>query len=391
MEVFTEQPYNWQRDRVRIIFILSYPSDYSSEADPLVFVPCYTNGDPLAGGNSGTADAFVDFNYFSSGYGSNSGRPGATGPPHGVLAQSKQTGATYGVAFSKQAQKIFTSAFLKRHVGLGPLGGGGIYILDPNAPFDPNADLSFMDFDALGIPTSDEINPYTDAKIAYNVVQFSPVIGSNSDRGLLPDKTLPNSDPAAYCQTGKVSFGDLEISEDGRFLYVVNLYDRKLYQIDLVDPFNPQAPTIATAPTRIKSFDIPDPCTTMASGEFRPFGLSVKRGKVYVGIVCSGETMFGATVGTVDDLTGTIWTFDVSSETFDASPILQFPFNYPRAKSWNPWISNWLSGGFNEDGAPLISDIEFDASGNMIIGVRDRRGDQFGYQNNDLEGNCCYK
>ncbi|MEZ5056993.1 MAG: SdrD B-like domain-containing protein [Saprospiraceae bacterium] len=371
-------------------FILSYPSDFSSEADPKVFVPCYTNGDPLAGGNSGTADAFVDFNYFSSGYGSNSGRPGASGPPHGVLAQNKQIGATYGVAFSKQAQKIFTSAFMKRHIGMGPLGGGGIYILDPNAPFDPNADLSFMDFDALGIATSDEANPYSNAKIGFNVVQFSPVIGSNTDRGLIADKTQPNTDPAAYSQVGKVSFGDLEISEDGRYLYLVNLYDRKLYQIDLVDPFNPQAPTPANAATRIKGFDIPDPCTTMASGEFRPFGLSVKRGKVYVGIVCSGESMLGATVGTVDDVTGTVWTFDVASESFDMSPILQFPFNYPRAKSWNPWTSSWLAGGFNEAGAPLISDIEFDASGNMIIGIRDRRGDQFGYQNNDLEGNCCY-
>ncbi|MCB0664079.1 MAG: hypothetical protein KDC24_15135, partial [Saprospiraceae bacterium] len=301
-------------------FVLSYPSDFSSEADPKVFVPCYTNGDPLAGGNAGTADAFVDFNYFSSGYGSNSGRPGASAPPHGVLAQTKQIGATYGVAFSKQAQKIFTSAFLKRHIGMGPLGGGGIYILDPNAPLDPNADLSFMDFDALGIATSDEVNPYSDAKIGYNVVQFSPVIGTNTDRGLNGDKTQPNSDPAAYSQAGKVSFGDLEISEDGRYLYVINLYDRKLYQIDLVDPFNPQAPTIANAPSRIKGFDIPDPCSTMASGEYRPFGLSVKRGKVYVGIVCTGESMLGATVGTVNDVTGSIWTFDVASESFDMSP-----------------------------------------------------------------------
>jgi|GEM_PF-478584 len=368
-------------------FIINYPADFAIDENPPVYVPCYVNGDNLAGGTAGPSDAFVSFQYRDNGYGANSGRPGASGPPHDVLAYASQIGSAYGVAYSRQAQKFFTSAFLKRHSGLGPLGGGGIYIIDPSN-VDLVGSLAFMDLDALGFPTSDEVNPYTDAKIAYNVVEFSPVIGSNADRNLPANKTDPNADPAAYGQVGKLSLGDLDISEDGRYLWVVNLYDRKLYSIDLGDPFNPQAPTLADAANRIKSYDIPDPCSTPASGEFRPFGLKIKRGKVFVGIVCSAEDATGNIVGTRNDMTGTVFAFDIATETFSATPELSFDFDY--RSNWNPWRSSWLGGGFNEQGAPMITDIEFDAEGNMLLGIRDRRGDQFGYQNADIEGNCCY-
>ena len=191
-------------------------------------------------------------------------------PPHGVLTKAKQIGTTYGVAYSRQADLIFNSAFLKRHSGMGPLGGGGIYVIDPNN-IDLNADLSFMDFDELGIPTSDEGGTYTEPT-ANNQEFFSPVIGTNAQRDLPADKADPNNDPAAYSQAGKLSFGDMEISEDGRYLWIVNLYDRKLYSIDLLDPFNPTAPTLADVGTRVKGFPIPDPCTTTENGEYRPFG-----------------------------------------------------------------------------------------------------------------------
>ena len=44
-------------------FIVVYPVDFALDEDPKVFVPCYTNGDPLLGGDAGEADALVSFNY----------------------------------------------------------------------------------------------------------------------------------------------------------------------------------------------------------------------------------------------------------------------------------------------------------------------------------------
>ncbi len=78
----------------------------------------------------------------------------------------------------------------------------------------------------------------------------------------MADKWAPNHDSAAYSQVGKLSLGDLEISDDGRYLYSVNLYDKKLYEIDLTNPKEPIAPVVSNAKKKIRSFNIPNPCIT---------------------------------------------------------------------------------------------------------------------------------
>ena len=44
--------------------------------------------------------------------------------------------------------------------------------------------VGFLDLDELGFPTSDENSNYTNALVNNNKVIFSPVIGTNSERGL---------------------------------------------------------------------------------------------------------------------------------------------------------------------------------------------------------------
>lgn len=53
---------------------------------------------------------------------------------------------------------------MKRHVGLGPLGAGGIYMIDPATL----AVTLFMNLDALGIATSDTANSYLGSPAASN-------------------------------------------------------------------------------------------------------------------------------------------------------------------------------------------------------------------------------
>lgn len=380
-------------------FVISYPYDFSTEADPYSFVPIMGNGDPLdPNGTAGPMPSIVRFNYLNSGYASNSGRGNNSGHPYVTCATHEQTGTCWGMAYSRQSKKIWTSAYLRRHSGLGPLGSGGIYWFDSEGPYDLNANLKFINMDELGYATSDQVNPYTTAFVGGTCsgngeVFFSPVIGSNSDRGLPIDKEDPSADPAAWAQVGRLALGDIDISEDGRYLYVVNLYDRKLYEIDLVDPFNPQAPTIANAASRIKSWVIPNPCAgNPQSGEYRPFGLKYSRNRVMVGIVCSGQNADGSSAGgDSQDLLGTIYEFNTSTDTWNGSPNVQFDFSYRDATSqpWKRWQRQWWFQGFDRDACPLITDIELDAEGNIIMGVNDLHGSQIGHVNANLCGSCC--
>jgi hypothetical protein len=364
-------------------FAISYPYDFSTEENPFVFTTVLANGDPLAGGSAGEIPAVAKFHFLDSGQAANSGRSGNNGPAWVEELKMKQVGTLYGLAYSRQAKKLFASALIKRHAGLGPLGSGGIYIIDP----DPtkNSNVKFLNLDAIGIATSDTQNPYTNAVSGPNSVVYSPVVGSNSDRGLPADKGQPSHDSAAYGQVGQLGLGDIDISEDGRYLFVVNLYDRKLYRIDLTDPQNPVAPTAANKAAKVKSFDIPNSCTYSAkAGEYRPFGLKIRRGEAYVGIVCSGQNAAGATVASsTADMKGSIYSFNLDSNSWSNSALIEWSFDYRdndgSGKPWHPWSNNFHSEW--EYGIPLIGDIEFDNGGNMLIGLIDLHAYQLGYKN----------
>ncbi|HHH55237.1 MAG TPA: hypothetical protein ENK91_16360, partial [Bacteroidetes bacterium] len=189
-------------------FGIVYPPDFATEDNPRVFLPRFTSGNGLLPGSTANTPAMVSFHYKDKGVAPNSGRGTGTDDnvPFDTVALYSQLGTVHGVAYSRQAKKVFTAAFLKRHAGLGPLGGGGIYWLDPEPPYDLNANLNFMDLDDLGIATSDETSPYTDNPPGSSAltVTFSPVIGTNVERGLSPDRTQPSHDRAAYTQIGKL-------------------------------------------------------------------------------------------------------------------------------------------------------------------------------------------
>ncbi|MBL7832152.1 MAG: hypothetical protein JNK41_14080 [Saprospiraceae bacterium] len=374
-------------------YIINYPSDFSTDANPSTFLNVYGNGDPLDGsGNVKDLPGVVKFKYKNSGHATNSGRGSTDGEAWDMVAKQSQVGATWGMAFSRQAKKIWVAATVRRHSGMGPLGTGGIYWMNADGPYDLNANLKFVDFDAdFGIATSDEVNPYTKALTGNcsNEVFFSPVLGTNDDRLLPGDKTQASADPAAWDQVGKLAFGDIDISEDGRYLYVVNLYDRKLYEIDLQDPFNPKIPTAA----QIKSYVIPSPCggDGTPTGQHRPFGLKVKRGKIYVGVVCSSQNLDGTpTQVNGNSMTGNIMELDQVSGIFNPTPIVTWNFSYRNSdKPWLPWRRKWWVDGYEVNGSPMISDIEFDAEGNFLIGITDRHASQAGHVNADLCGTCC--
>ncbi|MFY7937486.1 MAG: SdrD B-like domain-containing protein, partial [Flavobacterium sp.] len=122
-------------------FSLHNPNDYNKgAANTEVFIPAYVSGDPLVPGAAQNGTWFMNYPY------NNTGERSATAATRTL--NGAVIGSVWGVAYSKQANKVFTSAFLKRHTGLGALGTGGIYMLTPTATsFNVN---QFYNLDANG-------------------------------------------------------------------------------------------------------------------------------------------------------------------------------------------------------------------------------------------------
>ena len=365
-------------------FALQNPVDYNTGSPGVnVYIPCYVNGDPLpASSASGASAWFVGYPYTNSG--------GSTLKPSQMLDGSI-IGATWGVAYSKQANKIFASALLKRHVGLGTLGSGGIYMLTPTAT--SFTATSFYNLDANGHrtradPTAPAYGQGTSYSIASNSIitylgSNDPltgkpsglgVIGTNTERGLATNPVTPNYDPAAFDQVGKVGLGDIEISDDGKYLFVMNLYSRKVFRLELNNANNP------TAVISVTSYNIP--VTACTNGEYRPFGLKFFRNKLYVGVVCSGENG-----GTIADLKASVYelTNPTASATFNTNALINVPLDYARpwGDDWEVWTNNSDVAGLSDQNhpTPLLSGIEFTDRGDMVMTFTDRSGHQWGHNN----------
>ncbi|WP_375446149.1 SdrD B-like domain-containing protein [uncultured Fibrella sp.] len=345
---------------------VSNPNDYC-QSMPMVVIPCFTYGDPLPNGSaSGLVDALVAFPY------------GTSGPKDmtkiTMLAQAKEIGTVWGVSYDKYRKKTYSSATLKRHAGLGPLGLGGIYVTDMATA----ATTPLVNVTALGI----NVGSSTAADPWFGV--------TNASRGLGTDPTVGNTDPRSFSLIGKIGIGDLEISEDGNSLYFVNMYDKKLYVLAL----NGGTPTLSG------SYAIPDP--GCAGGNFRPFALKVYRGSVYVGSVCDGLT-------TQDKSEMRAYVHQFTGGTFASAPAFDFPLTYPKGYAvnlrpnivgWYPWTDDFTklpttsqaNGSFRTIyPQPIFTDIEFDIDGSMVLGFGDRTGFQTGYRNlSPLGGTALY-
>jgi SdrD B-like domain len=372
---------------------------YVANTNPTMFVPCYVNGADVQGTSVGNMDVFVSFAYNSSGVPMMSGGS-APNPTH--LTSMYQTGSCWGVAYSKQAKRVFLSAFMKRHVGMGPNGPGAIYMIDPANPPGAGVIPSFVRLDVdLGFPVQ-----ATGSYVATHP-GFNGVIGSNTDRALPTGLGDPSRDKSAFDQIGKVSLGDLDISDDGRYLFTINLWDRKVYRLDLQNPNSPVVPTTAQTKAYNAAPWLTTSCTN--NGVARPFALKFYRGKLYVGVVCTGENGIASPLGQRDanDLRAFVYEMDPAG-TGAASIVLEFPLNYNKEgmasgdkttrSGWYRWTDTWaniLSYNFAFDcdndpfggGAlpghpqPMLVDIEFDVDGSMILSFADRTSHQTGAVN----------
>lgn len=277
-----------------------------------------------------------------------------------------ETGSIWGLAFDRQRQLLFSSAIAKRHSALGKLGCGGIYVTNPST----GETKTFISLDSLGYST-----------------------GQNTlRRDLTDDWAKPSHDSLMFSQVGKIGLGGLDISDDGRFLYVMNLYDRHLYRIKLPTSVMTGNQLLrGETPGEVKQNDItrfPIPVISQKGGETRPFAVKYYNGMIYVGLVLDAQISQKA-----EDLQGYVLAMDADETDAQHSRFIEiahFPLNYQRGKigygvkGWFPWTDNYLKtlvpnqSGWMIYPQPMLADIEFDSDGSLIVSLMDRLGHQTG-------------
>lgn len=384
---------------------LNRPQDYCQD-NPNLGICIYVFGRQLSSGDLfENSNVLVDFPYTNS---------GTTAPTN--LSQAQYVGTQYGLAYQRNtigttSRRLFTAAYMKRHAGFGPDGPGAIYVTQLNASGDnvgnPTLFATIPDAGTDPHPTTEFRNASNQCLSAAGN-QFNPGSGVSCFY----------FDPYSFDPVGKMSLGDLDMYEDptnaaNDALFVVNLNDQKLYKITNLGG-TPSVSSGFTMPITLPNTDstLPDNSLPLGSGSqqhqvcpandrVEPFGLGFNDGVGYAGFVCTvSSASIPPSQQNIDNLRAYVYTFDPATVTFETYPVVEFPLNYNRGVTddqltapWMPWISSLSSvtgathASPNPCGTanpcevsypqPILSDIVFD-NGNMILGLRDRFGDQSG-------------
>jgi protocatechuate 3,4-dioxygenase beta subunit len=339
-------------------FALNRPTDYCQD-NPQLATSCFFQGDLIGGPNRNEA-ALVSFPYSA---GSNSAVIASYDNPttRTVSVPASQIGATWGLGFARSTQRLYAAAFFKKHASFGPGGPGAIYLINP--------------------ATNTVVNTFT-------------VPGATRNSHDTSDYLVDNAN-IAWDAVGKDALGGLDLADDDSRLFVMNLENRTLYALDPTTgavlasqpvPLNPPLPGGATCP----------------AGDVRPFAVEYHNAQLFVGLVCSAESSQNPA-----NLRAYVYTANPLSLAFSSAPVFDFALNYPRGAAnggagagpatqpaaWNPWAptfrtlppvrqdpptyNNWDYPVYPQ---PMLTGLAFDTNGDMIIGLRDRFGDQMGNQ-----------
>jgi SdrD B-like domain len=377
-------------DSTNLYFSVVNPTDYckhDSSAVLRLITPCWKFGD-----QKGAPLSALDSLPFDTPH---SGSP--IKPPVVSEATTNDIGTTYGLAWDPYRQNLFAAAYMRRHAGFGPSGTGAIYkIAHPGTA--PKAVSVYADLNALFGAGTAGVDPHptggapgcSGAQIYNSAMHAGPATAcelawghDNQGDAVLTDSTTTSS----YDKVGKISLGDMEISEDGTYLYVVNMADKKIYRMSAVTaPTTSAAVTTATIPLAASGTGGTYKC---AAADSRPMALTIRDGVGYVGVTCSQES--GASVS---DPRAYVYQFNPVTMAFTAAPAVQFKWdqawtNYRTGASFTPWTNTWIakSADWHERNAQfMLSSIAFDDN-DMLIGVRNRFHDQIGANSFDISNN----
>ncbi|SFV69950.1 hypothetical protein MNB_SV-3-619 [hydrothermal vent metagenome] len=277
------------------------------------------------------------------------------------------TGSVWGAAWKKGTKDLFVSAVLKRYVPLAhentadevKTSLGQIYKIH----FNDDNTTTMTNFHSITDTISDEA--------AGELVDRD--YGENKDRN-------------ASKYASMVGLGDLDISEDESKLYTINLHTKELVILNAEDG------------KIIRTVAIPNPYDDgkCADDMVRPWALKVRGSNVYIGSVCADQIIAGDAEGYGDDdrdepgLGAAIQQFNADGfKTIAVTNTLTYlkPRTYNPKKEETKW-SQYFDLTVNEH-APLLTDIEFDNNGNLILGYTSLGSfNRFGSLNGDIRRMC---
>ncbi len=193
---------------------ISVPVSTGPNLSPLesrVLIPCYDGGP--AEGDEGPA--FVSFPYGVDGV---AAKQGGSEVDPAVDAQIQEIGSTWGVAYQTTMQRAFSSTLVKRHVGLGPEGAGGLYMIDYSSGTPVVSGMDLGQYQDLGNVSRENVTGDVDATMPYALT-------------FTDGKATYDID--AFDKVGKTGFGDIDLTEDEKELWMVNLKQRSLMSMDV--------------------------------------------------------------------------------------------------------------------------------------------------------------
>ena len=257
--------------------------------------------------------------------------------PQFQLANFRQVGAVWGLAFNPGEPALYAGAYLKRQLPFGPGGPGAIYRVDMK-----------------------------DAK----VTPFATIPNAGPD---VHANRMDFPDDAVRPLEGRSGLGDIDFNDTHTELLAMNLAEKKIYRLAF-----PGGQVLGSI--EVGSNGLP------WAADARPFALAFHNGHLYHGIVNSCQSNPQAAA----DLVAYVYQSDPDGANM--KEVAKVPLGYARGTvklgpgsrqvnvKWQCWkdsdppnpVGDFPYAMYPQ---PLLTDIEFDNAGNMILGLRDRTTD----------------
>jgi len=295
------------------------------------------------------------------------------------VSTKQSVGATWGLGWQRTTQLLWNSAVIRRHAALGPKGLGGVYVYNLSgtqvAGFDLIADKS--------LTLKGASDDYSDTA--------RDIVATTADGR--PNNLLSRDIPG-FSGVGTAGIGDIDVSTDGAYLWVTNLYERKIHRIAIGGTAS--APTLGA----VQSWAVDDGHTCTLP-KLRPWGLEMRNdGSAVVAAVCTNELVSpltatsppGEAVILALDPTETgaaAWS-TLTTVNLDYTHSTDFCTTGTFTCKWKAWTNDWTAvEPLAKKPAssqywwtqPMIVDIEELADGSFVLGMSDRMSYQGGNAN----------